>query len=372
MTGRSKMSVAEMFGATPISTILPGLESGRTHSDRPDGQTIEKSGAAPRRANRSVSPDGKKERMIRGICGPTFFDSSMPVDPPDSLANRLVVRLGMIGSTESSLIWKAKTTPAGRTIFRLAPLMRRTSETDCTGMRNTWPTPTTFERMSERAKFNRPTSGPSRGGCTMGLGDVMELANWSTPRSSDGEKGGPNQNFGAGGQPLPAQMHQATWPKTDLRSTWPTKADADGGHLSRSGGRSNELLLKGMLKANWRTPQNRKTAGGSYSDPAAAAARITSGHQVNLEDQMVAQWATPTTRDFRSGKASDATHARNARPLNEQMTPPSGTTPSGSYATTEKRGVPNPVFPCWLQGLPEEYLCGGRWVTPSARRSRSK
>ena len=28
---------------------------------------------------------------------------------------------------------------------------------------------------------------------------------WSTPRASDGEKGGPNMSFGAGGQPLPAQ-----------------------------------------------------------------------------------------------------------------------------------------------------------------------
>ncbi|WP_210243788.1 hypothetical protein, partial [Mesorhizobium sp. B1-1-5] len=33
---------------------------------------------------------------------------------------------------------------------------------------------------------------------------------WSTPRATDGEKGGPNQAFGAGGMPLPAQAHQ--WP----------------------------------------------------------------------------------------------------------------------------------------------------------------
>ncbi len=33
-------------------------------------------------------------------------------------------------------------------------------------------------------------------------------ANWSTPRASDGEKGGPNQSFGAGGIPLSAQAQQ--------------------------------------------------------------------------------------------------------------------------------------------------------------------
>jgi hypothetical protein len=35
---------------------------------------------------------------------------------------------------------------------------------------------------------------------------------WSTPRASDGEKGGPNQSFGAGGTPLPAQTVQWATP----------------------------------------------------------------------------------------------------------------------------------------------------------------
>lgn len=39
-------------------------------------------------------------------------------------------------------------------------------------------------------------------------GDRLDYATeifWSTPKASDAEKGGPNQRFGAGGQPLPAQ-----------------------------------------------------------------------------------------------------------------------------------------------------------------------
>lgn len=35
---------------------------------------------------------------------------------------------------------------------------------------------------------------------------------WSTPRASDATKGGPNQSFGAGGQPLPAQAYQHSHP----------------------------------------------------------------------------------------------------------------------------------------------------------------
>ncbi len=37
--------------------------------------------------------------------------------------------------------------------------------------------------------------------------------NWSTPRSTDGEKGGPNMSFGAGGIPLPAQACQWMTPR---------------------------------------------------------------------------------------------------------------------------------------------------------------
>ena len=74
----------------------------------------------------------------------------------------------MVGSTEFPLIWKEKATPAGRSISRLAPSMRRTSDSGSIG--------------------------------------------WASPNASDGEKGGPNVAFGAGGQPLPAQAASASWP----------------------------------------------------------------------------------------------------------------------------------------------------------------
>lgn len=71
-------------------------------------------------------------------------------------------------------------------------------------------------------------------GHTLNLQDQVAL--WSTPRSSDGEKGGPNQAFGAGGVPLPAQAIQ--W-------STPSVADTTGGRMSRSGDRSGEMLMKG-------------------------------------------------------------------------------------------------------------------------------
>lgn len=208
-------------------------------------------------------------------------------DPLAKWEQRLKERLARFGSTESPLIWTKSITPSGVSISRLAPWTPLTFDSDFTGAR------------------------------------------WSTARASDGDKGSPNQAFTAGGQPLPAQMHQAS------------------------------------------------------------------------------RWATATARDYRSGAASPATHAKNARPLNEQMTPPSsrwptvtvlgnwnkkgislkagdglatimdGTAPgtpttSGSNATTARKDVPHPTLPCWLQGLPEEYLCGEVLAGPSTRNWRKK
>lgn len=97
-----------------------------------------------------------------------------------------------------------------------------------------------------------------------------------------------------------------------------------------SGMASTELAL-------WRGPTAGVNRGGAYSDPKKAIARISSGHTINLEDQMVA----------------------------------SGTI-TGSSATMVKRGVPNPAFAFWLMGWPEEFQRGVLSVTASLSRQRSK
>jgi hypothetical protein len=55
---------------------------------------------------------------------------------------------------------------------------------------------------------------------------------WSTPRGSDGEKGGPNQSFGAGGVPLASQT--ATWPTPAARDH---KGENSPEHLTNGTGR---------------------------------------------------------------------------------------------------------------------------------------
>lgn len=51
------------------------------------------------------------------------------------------------------------------------------------------------------------------------------------------------------------------------------------------------------------------------------------------------RWPTPAARDYRSGKASEATHERNSRPLNEVVERTGG-------------GKLNPTWVEWLMGIP--------------------
>lgn len=97
-----------------------------------------------------------------------------------------------------------------------------------------WGTPTTRDWKDTGNMENVPENG---------LLGRMAL-NWSTPRATDGEKGGPNQTFGAGGTPVP------------------------GGRMTRSGNRSDEPLLKGQamtVSDMWQTPRSHETGDYQYS-----------------------------------------------------------------------------------------------------------
>lgn len=280
--------------ATRKSTSSPASEAGPMQLDLLAGLTPAPCGPDPAPVSRSRSRAKAPELLMNGICGPTFTDSSQPAGPLSSWENRLRERLAMVGSTESALIWREKITPAGESIFRLAP-------------------------------WTPPTSG---------AGSIGSRKPWSTPMATDGEKGGPNQSFGAGGQPLPAQMHQ---------SMWPTPKASTAGETSRSGDRKDEPLMGGLMRG--------------------------------IADKST--WVTPSARDWKdsAGMATQAGDRNRIDQLPRQMcaqTAPSGPTPSGSPVMTAKRGAPNPAFPCWLMGYPAEWLLGAVSAMQSPPRSRQR
>lgn len=302
----------------PISSPEPA--PGPTQLDLLAGLTHGPSGPAPVPASRSRKPASEPVLLMNGTCGPTFIDSSALAVQPSSLASRLAARLGMLGSTESALIWSAKATPAKRLIFRLRPWTRRTSGKGSIGPQDYMPTPTVADVQGGRKhRSGKRANEPLLNG----------IMTWSTPRASDGEKGGPNMSFGAGGQPLPAQMHKASaWPTPSSRD-W---KDTPGMDTERPDGRSRLDQLPRQMAASWTTP----TLKGDYNR----------------------KGASPSAGD------GVATQMRGA-------TARSGATPSGSTATTGSVGAPNPDFAFWLQGVPDEFLNGVLRATKSASRSRS-
>jgi hypothetical protein len=287
-------------------------QDGLTLSDLQSGQTTEKSGRAAARASRSALQEKVKELTMSGIYGRTFFDSLEAVAPQSSWVSKLQVRLGMVGSTESDLIWKVKATPSKASIFRLAVSTARTSVADFTGSQATWKTPL-----------------------------VMDASNDGIPRALRYKGNAPSEE----GNSRPPE----------LMGSYRGELKDFVGHL--------------YPEATWRTPNTRDGMQSGYADMEKLANRWERGKQVQLCDQVRMEhstWSTPTLCGNYNRKGASATSADGL------ATQVSGIMPSGSTAPTEKRGALNPTFVCWLMGFPPEWESCAPTAMPSSRRSRQK
>jgi hypothetical protein len=89
---------------------------------------------------------------------------------------------------------------------------------------------------------------------------------------------------------------------TESALIWRPQATPAGLLTSRLSPSTLHTNGTGSIGSPWPTPNSRETGGGSYADPANAAARRDAGHQVNLQDVMVASasralWPTVTAGD---------------------------------------------------------------------------
>lgn len=80
-------------------------------------------------------------------------------------------------------------------------------------------------------------TGQTPDGRKLTVGLENQATMWGTPRGSDGEKGGPNMSFGAGGTPLPAQA--ANWPTATTRDH---KGSAPGSVIRKDGKSRLDML----------------------------------------------------------------------------------------------------------------------------------
>jgi len=301
MSDPSPMFTLTISGVTGNATSSPASADGPTPPASPAGQTTAPSGPDPAPASRSRSRAKAPVRTTHGICGPTSFASSVPAGPLSSWESRLRERLATVGSTECSLIWREKTTPAGASISRLAPWTPPTSEAGSTG--SPWPTPVARDGFPP----HKPEYVAAKKAEGHGMSNLNDYMAFSAP--------------------------------------WPTPAAAD-----LAGGRTN--------------PPGT-TATGLRPDGKKA--------QIGLPAAMKGMWSTPRASDEEKGGPNQSFGA-GGQPLPSQAyaTARSGPAPSGSPATTEKRGAPNPAFPCWLMGYPPAWLSGADLATPSSRKSRRK
>lgn len=158
---------------------------------------------------------GKAEGLtMSGIFGQTSIGSSKVLEHPLLWESKLAGRLGMLGSTESLLIWKDKTTPQGRSIYQLAQSTPRTVGTDCTG----WPTPTTRDHKGGY-RGGRIRNGKISNDTLDVTAQHTATALWPTTAASDSTRGADHHL--AGTRPSGAKravtlatavVHTATWP----------------------------------------------------------------------------------------------------------------------------------------------------------------
>lgn len=259
-------------------------------------------------------------RAVPSAYGETFADWASRLRLDSSQRQKLARAIGASGS--SSLQWPTMRSGSGavNTLPEVGGMVNGRIEAAVAN----WPTPTANDWKGSGPTLQR-VDGQMRG-------DRLDYATeqfWSTPRASDGEKGGPNQAFGAGGIPLPAQTAQ--WPTPTARDHFPPHS------------------------------------------PEYIAAKRAEGHgMANLNDK-VALWATPSASVSNDGETPSTWNARAAllrakhgngngagKPLTIQSQellsslPDPTTSADGEQSSPDRRSL-NPLFVEWLMGWPPTW-----------------
>ena len=328
-------------------TFLRASGDGRLLSGLLDGPTTARSGLVARLASRSRFLAGDRGATTHGTFGPTSIESFATGGPLCSWENRLRARLATAGSMEWRLTWRRKTTPAGRSISRLAASAPRTSETGCTG----WPTvvanddnksPSAHRAMKLRMGGNRTEIASLQ---------VMakELAGWSTLRATDGEKGGPRMAFSAGGEPLPMQAAAL--------AGWPT-INTPGGGRSPKGGMSTTGQTESGTKRQVDTAHVAREALAGWGTPRVGTNGGQGGNRLDnkarIEDQahevaMLAGWPTLVAQDS-NGHGYTSGGGLTVPGVASSLSDPTG------RASTGESGALSPRLASWLMGVPIEVL----------------
>ena len=185
---------------------------------------------------------------------------------------------------------------------------------------------------------------------TTRLGDAVGVFLLPTPRATDGTKGGPGQRGSSGDLMLPSAVH--------LLPT-PSVADGLGGHATRSGPRSSELLLPGVAKAfhdgallPTPTSQDSVSSGGHWTAPSLEQALELAQGELPREfdtwEQVPGHSREQADNGSLWGKYAPAIE-RWARTIHRDPPPPTEPGKKGGRRLS-------PKFVEWMQGLPAGHV----------------
>ena len=127
--------------------------------------------------------------------------------------------------------------------------------------------------------------------------------NWSTPKATDGAKGGPGQAYGSGGMPpLPAQAAQ--WP-TPAAQNWKGSSEAS---VTRADGKSRMDILHYRAEQGFTRPAPAITMDGARPSRHAPISRP-------LWDSMIASHGRVVSRRILKGRSRRRLLGNGVHPL---------------------------------------------------------
>jgi len=272
------MSAQTILKDTLNATSSPESASGVTHCDELNGQMIDLFGQVVARANHSAPQAPKKARPMIVTSGLSGSISSASAALESSLVSRLKQRLTTDGSILFNLIWKAKATPAGRSVYRLRASGRRISDNDC----GSWRTPSASDPIGgvkdimELIRNKAPSP-------QLKLRDQAPLAGWPTPRAGETSDNATVGNFQSvstiaklSGWPTPQAMDTLPPRDPETFDEWNNSRDGRTGRTNASNLRQNVVQNLGAWSGHHPA---RLTASGEMLTGSSAG--MESGGQLN-------------------------------------------------------------------------------------------
>lgn len=167
---------------------------------------------------------------------------------------------------------------------------------------------------------------------------ALGITNWSTPKATDGAKGGPRQSYGSGGMPpLPAQAAQWQTPVAD------DQMDRLRGKINSRG--EPKLSAQAL---QWPTPAAQNWKGSSE----ASITRADGKSRMDILHYRAEQGFTRPDPVIMSDGRRSSHHAPISRPLWASMIASHGRVVSRRILKGRARRRLNPLFVGWLMGWP--------------------